>query len=162
MHCICLENLIIINRVTIFYTRSCISFLFSAKSRTSSTYFYYVKQHSLFSPNIPKYYLHVGCWSITTFEFIFKFINPFMQNVCSHPYQLDESISNFRVVGWYFSFFYSNYKRNCCQQTVENLIRRRVLRRLVCFCTVCRCPIKRTLGVYVFKELYVQLSEIMS
>ena len=32
--------------------------------------------------------------------------NPFMLNVFSHPYQLDESISNFRVVGWYFSFLF--------------------------------------------------------
>ena len=28
-----------------------------------------------------------------------------MPNVFSHPYQLGESISNFRVVGWYFFFF---------------------------------------------------------
>ena len=28
-----------------------------------------------------------------------------MANVFSHPYQLDEPISNFRVVWWYFSFF---------------------------------------------------------
>ena len=27
-----------------------------------------------------------------------------MPNVFFHPYQLGESISNFRVVGWYFSF----------------------------------------------------------
>ena len=27
-------------------------------------------------------------------------------NVFSDPYQLDESISKFRVVGWYFSFLY--------------------------------------------------------
>ena len=31
-------------------------------------------------------------------------INPFMPNVFSHPYQLDDSISNFRGVGW-FSIF---------------------------------------------------------
>ena len=31
-------------------------------------------------------------------------INRFMPNVFSHPYQLDESISNFRVIGLYFSF----------------------------------------------------------
>ena len=31
-------------------------------------------------------------------------INAFMPNVFSHPYQLDEPISNFWVVGWYFSF----------------------------------------------------------
>ena len=36
---------------------------------------------------------------------LFEDINPFMQNGISHCYELDESISNFRVVGWYFSFF---------------------------------------------------------
>ena len=33
-----------------------------------------------------------------------------MPNVFSHPYQLDESISNFRVVGWLFSFLF-RFKR---------------------------------------------------
>ena len=46
--------------------------------------------------------------------------------------------------------FYSNFKRNFCKQTVENLIRRRILRRLIWFCTVCLCPTKRTLGLYGF------------
>ena len=46
------------------------------------------------------------------------------------------------------SNFYSKFKRNFCLQTVENLIRRRVLRRLIWFCTVYRCPTKRTLGLY--------------
>ena len=41
--------------------------------------------------------------------------------------------------------FYSNFKRNFCLQTVENLIRCRFLRHLIWFCTVCRCPTKRTL-----------------
>ena len=34
-----------------------------------------------------------------------------MSNVFSHPYQLDESISNFRVVGWYFSFLFNYLKK---------------------------------------------------
>ena len=42
--------------------------------------------------------------------------------------------------------FDSNFKRNFCNQTVENLIRRRILRRLIWFCTVCQCPTKRTLA----------------
>ena len=33
-----------------------------------------------------------------------RLINPFMPNVLPHLYQLNESVSNFRVVGWYFSF----------------------------------------------------------
>ena len=32
------------------------------------------------------------------------FVNPFMSNVFSHSYQLDESIFNGMVVGWHFSF----------------------------------------------------------
>ena len=39
--------------------------------------------------------------------------------------------------------FYSNFKRNLCKQTVENQIRRRILRRLIWFCTACRCPTKK-------------------
>ena len=50
--------------------------------------------------------------------------------------------------------FYSNFKRKFCNQTVENQIRRRILRRLIWFCTVCRCPTKRTLGLYRLKLLY--------
>ena len=35
-------------------------------------------------------------------------INPFMLNGLSDPHQLDKSISDSRVVGWYFFHFYSN------------------------------------------------------
>ena len=53
--------------------------------------------------------------------------------------------------------FYSNFDRNICKQTVENLIRRRVLRRLIGCCTVCRCHIKRTLGLYGLRvDLFVE------
>ena len=38
-------------------------------------------------------------------------INPFMLNVFSHPFQLNESIFNFRVVGWYFSFLFKIKKK---------------------------------------------------
>ena len=72
---------------------------------------------------------------------------PFMPNVISNLYQLDESISIFRIVGWYFSF-YSSFKRNFCKQTVENLTRCHVLLRLIWFCTVCRYPTKKTQGLY--------------
>ena len=43
--------------------------------------------------------------------------------------------------------FYSNLNRMFCKQTVKNLIRRHVLWRLIWFCTVCRCPIKWTIGL---------------
>ena len=51
--------------------------------------------------------------------------------------------------------FYSNFKRKFCLQTVENLIRRHILRRLIWFYTVCRCPTKRTLGLYGLIECFV-------
>ena len=78
--------------------------------------------------------------------FLTSGFNPFKPNRISHCSQLDQSISVLRVVGWYFSFFFSNFKRNFCKQTSENLIRRRILRRLIWFCTVCWCSTKRTLG----------------
>ena len=34
-----------------------------------------------------------------------------MLNVFSHPYQLDESISKFRVIGWYFFSFLFKFKK---------------------------------------------------
>ena len=80
------------------------------------------------------------------------YVNPFMPNVFSHPYQLDKSISNLRVVGWYFD---SNFKRHFCKQTVGNLIRCRVLGRLIWFCTVCRCPTKRSLGLYGLIKIHI-------
>ena len=61
-----------------------------------------------------------------------------MANGFSYLYQLDVSISNFRVVGWCFPF-YSNFERSICKQTVETLIRRRDLWRLILVCTVCIC-----------------------
>ena len=46
----------------------------------------------------------------------------------------------------------SNFDRIFCKQTVETLIRHRVLRRLTWVCTICLCPTKRTLGLYGLKE----------
>ena len=42
--------------------------------------------------------------------------------------------------------FYSNFNRTFCKQTVETLIRH-CYTASDQFCTVCRCPIKRTLGL---------------
>ena len=50
-----------------------------------------------------------------------------------------------------FIIFIQIFKRNFSLQTVENLIRRRVSRRLIWFCTAYRCPIKRILGLYLLK-----------
>ena len=46
----------------------------------------------------------------------FPILNPFKPNGISYYYQLDQSISVLRVVGWYF---YSNLNRTICKQTVE-------------------------------------------
>ena len=76
------------------------------------------------------------------------YIKPSMLNEISRPYQLDEFISNLGLLGSIFHF-HSNFKKNVCKQTGENLIRRRVLWHLIWFFTVCRCY-KRTLGLYGF------------
>ena len=47
-----------------------------------------------------------------------------------------------------FFNFYSNANRTFWEQTVETLIVRRALRRLIWVCAVCLCPTKRTLGLY--------------
>ena len=50
--------------------------------------------------------------------------------------------------------FHSNFRSTPCKQTVQNLIRRcgtRRTQRLIWFCTVCRWPIKRPLGLNGFK-----------
>ena len=58
--------------------------------------------------------------------------------------------SPFQILGLLGGVFHfdSNFKRIFCKQTVENLIRRRVLRRVIWFAFVCRCPTKRTLGLF--------------
>ena len=73
----------------------------------------------------------------------------------THLSRMKSAISNSRtspyiilgLLGGIFHF-YSNLDRTICKQTVESLIRRRVLRRLFLVCTVCQRPIKRTLGLY--------------
>ena len=72
--------------------------------------------------------------------------NPFKPNGISHGYKFDQSISVLRLVEWYFTFLFK-FQLNT-KQTVEPLIRRRVMRRLIWSCTVCICPTKRTLGLY--------------
>ena len=46
-------------------------------------------------------------------------INRFMPNVFSLPYQLDESISNFRVVVWYFFLFLFKLKETPVSKNEE-------------------------------------------
>ena len=85
------------------------------------------------------------------------YFNPLMPNGLSLSYQLDQSISVLRVVGWYFSF-YSNFNRTICKQTVETLIRCCFVRRLVWVCTICLRQTKRTLDLY---GLWVKDSSIV-
>ena len=75
-------------------------------------------------------------------------INPFMPMYFPIPINWTSPIPILRLLGGSFHL-YSNFKRNFCKQTVENLIRRTFLRCLILFCTVCRCPTKRTLGLYI-------------
>ena len=85
--------------------------------------------------------------------FVLTLLNPFMPNGISHLYQLSESISNLRVVGSKFQF-HLFLKSTFCALTVKNMIRRHRRRRLIWFCTVCRCPIKRMLDLNGLKVLY--------
>ena len=55
-------------------------------------------------------------------------LNPFIPNGMSLYYQLEQSISVLRDE-WYF--FPSNFDKKCCKQTVQTLIRRRILKRLL-------------------------------
>ena len=64
-----------------------------------------------------------------------------MPNGISYSLQLDHSISIFRVVGWHFSFFFQILKEtSVCKQW--RTYQTPLLRRLIWFCVVCRCPIK--------------------
>ena len=83
--------------------------------------------------------------------YVLEHFNPFKPDVLIYPYQWKEPISNFRGVGWYFSFSPTLY-RTSCKQTVKTMIRRPILRHLIWVCTVCLCPIKRTPGLYGLKQ----------
>ena len=54
-------------------------------------------------------------------------------------------MSLFQILGVLGGIFhsYSNFNRTFCELTVETLIRRRVLRRLIWVCAVCLCPTKK-------------------
>ena len=57
--------------------------------------------------------------------------------------------------------FYSKFERQFCRQTVETLIRRSVLLRLIWVCTICTCPTKRTLGLYGFEHILVHVHVVL-
>ena len=59
-------------------------------------------------------------------------------------------------------FIFLNFYRTFCKQTVETLIRYRVLLGLIWFCTVYLCPTKRTLGICGLIALYEKMPFSMS
>ena len=68
-------------------------------------------------------------------------------------------ISQLSILGLLHGIFYSNFKRNLCLQTVESLIRRRDLWRLIWFCTVCLCDITKAslkkCQFHIFRWAYI-------
>ena len=64
-----------------------------------------------------------------------------MPNGISLSYQLDQSILKGCLV--LFFIFIQILKETSVLQTVQNLIRRRVLRRLISICTVCQLSHKK-------------------
>ena len=70
-----------------------------------------------------------------------------MPNEFSHCYILDMSISVLREFGGSFHV-YEDFDTIFFKQTVDTLIRRRVLRRLVCVRTVYLYPTITTQGLY--------------
>ena len=73
------------------------------------------------------------------------YFDPFKPNGISHCYQLEK---RFCFKGGRVVHLYSNFNRTFSKQTVETLIRRHVLWRLVWVCTICLRPTKMMLGLY--------------
>ena len=71
----------------------------------------------------------------------FHYLNSFMAHGIS---QVVNMTSPFPILGLLSRIFlsFSKFKGNFCKQTVGNLIRRRILRRLIRFCPVCQSPTK--------------------
>ena len=85
--------------------------------------------------------------------------NPFMPNGISQRYQFKPLISVLRDVRWYFSFFFSNFIRKLCKQTVETLIRHHVrLWRLIWVCTIAYVPKKDARHIWVKNAIILLIS----
>ena len=65
------------------------------------------------------------------------------------------------LLGRYF-LIYQSSNRIFFKQTVEILIRHRILWRLIWFCTVCLCPTKRTLGLNVLNSQGCKMSKLVT
>ena len=72
-----------------------------------------------------------------------------LKKITVNQFGIIDGTSLFQILGVLggILYCYSNSKRTFCKQTVETLIRCRVLRRLVWVSIVCPCPTKRTLGL---------------
>ena len=82
-----------------------------------------------------------------------------MPNGDSPLYQLDEFFPILGLSSGIFQF-YSNCNKRLCKQTLETLIRCRVLGHLIWACTVCICPIKRMLGLYGLNKILIIMAGI--
>ena len=74
--------------------------------------------------------------------------NPHLPSGPVHPYQLDESISNFRGVWFSFSFLFHFEYIFLLANSEDPDQTPRFLQRLIWVCTVCLCPKNGTLGLY--------------
>ena len=87
-----------------------------------------------------------------------SYSNLYYGGILTHLSQMNFPISIgrtrlFQTLGVLGGIFhvYSNSNRTFCGQTVETLIRRHILWRLIWVCAVCLCPTKRMLGLYGLK-----------
>ena len=88
-----------------------------------------------------------------------------VMNLLTHLSQMEFPLLSigqvhFRFKGCWvvFFIFIQILKRALCKKTVEALIRRGILWHLIWVCTVCLCPIKRTLGLYGLRAILGKVS----
>ena len=94
------------------------------------------------------------------FELSVARVNQLKPNGLAFPYKKDNTISNFRGAGWYFSFFYPNFDRTFYKQIEKILSRHHIMRCLIWVCTVCLCSIKSTLGLYGLYDFFLFSNKI--
>ena len=68
---------------------------------------------------------------------------------------VDEPFAKFRAADGIFHFFPTDSIK-LCKQILKILSRRRTM-RLMRFCTICRCPIKRTIGLIKWVKMFFNL-----
>ena len=88
------------------------------------------------------------------------YFNPYKPNEFSISSNWMSSFTTLGILGGIFHF-HSKFDRILCKQTLETLIRHRILWRLIWVCTVCLCPTKRTLGLYGLNTQKLHLKELL-